>query len=244
MNPMIGRPRTGKGHRVGRVAGWVVLLIYAGLHAFPAILFTHHVSAENVTLYQRSPVSPAAVQRIAEAVNLTRRSELFTPDANYRVFLCNNRALFRFFGLFHGSSYAFSLPLTNHIFVAEADLERNFARSAAKEYNRRTFAGVLAHEITHVMIRHSLGVVSAMRLPSWIAEGYSDYLAQESSVPEEEGIPSLLEEKGKSSPAFNYFVWRKMVQHLMDDEHLTFAQLIERAGDFESVRRETIAALR
>lgn len=83
----------------------------------------------------------------------------------------------------------------------------------------------------------------AFFLPAWIAEGYCDYIAQQSSFPETEGLRLIRSSQSDPSPAFHYFVWRKMVQHLVDDEHYSFAQIVARAGDSERMKNETTAAL-
>ena len=101
----------------------------------------------------------------------------------------------------------------------------------------------MAHEITHGLIRHRLGLFRGVRLPDWVDEGYCDYVAQESSFPEGDGFRLLAAGERHPSPSFRYFLYRQMVQYLIDDQHLSFAQVVARAGDASGVERETQLAL-
>ena len=67
------------------------------------------------------------------------------------------------------------------IFIARGDFTANAARSRNPEYNTRALSAVIAHEITHVLITDRIGLVDSIRLPSWVAEGYCDHVARESS---------------------------------------------------------------
>lgn len=225
-----------------RLAGLAALLLLA-VHIFPALIFGQAFAAEGVTLRARTPLPPQAQQRIEEAMRLVRRSELYVPGRSEQVALCNNHALFIALAPGHGDSFAYSLPITDHIFVATADVAQDTCRRAGEQFNRRRLSAVIAHEITHGLIRHRLGLLKAMTLPSWIAEGYPDYVAHESSFPEERGIELLRDGKEDPSPSFHYFLWRQMVEHVIDDEHSSFADLVARAADYDRVKRETIAAL-
>jgi hypothetical protein len=77
-----------------------------------------------------------------------------------------------------------------------------------------------------------------------VAEGYCDYIANESSFPEEKGLQILRDGKEDRSASFRYFVFRQMVRHLVDDRHYSFDQLVARADDATAVRSETITALK
>ncbi len=72
-------------------------------------------------------------------------------------------------------------------------------------------------------------------LPAWIAEGYCDYVAQESSFPETEGLLLLASGRTDPSSSFRYFVDRKIVAHLIDAKGYSFAQLVAHAKDAAAV---------
>jgi len=222
----------------------IVCLLYLGLLCFPQVMFGYNVTEKGVTVYSRAPLPPEATARIDEAVALAGRSELAVPGRTERIFVCGNPWLFRIFAPLSSQSFATSWPVTDNIFLAAADLEKNVARSSAPEHNQRSFSGVAAHEICHGLIRHRVGLLRGIRLPAWISEGYCDYIAHESSFPEDVGTKMLREGREDASPSFHYFLYRQMVRHLIDDEHLSFDQVVARAAQTAQVKADTVAALK
>ena len=240
------RPRTkfGKFARISDRSLTVAALLYITLLVFPQVLFAYNVNTKGVTVYSRTPLPPETTTRIDEAMDLVSRSELAVPGRTERIFVCNNPWLFRLFYPLQKESFAVCFPITGNIFIAEADLVHDIARSPAPVNNRRTFSSTAAHEITHDLIRHHLGLIRDIRLASWVREGYPDYVARESSFPQENGIRNLLAGNEVRSGSFQYFVYRKMVRHLAEDRHLSFDEIAKRAGDGAAIKAETVAALK
>lgn len=212
----------------------VLGLLYAGLHVFPQVLFAHSVTAEGITLYSRTPLPAKAGECLKRAAALAQKSELAVPARRERVFVCNSQWLFQFFKPKAGG-FAYSVPVTDHIFIADADFAADVARWPAPKYNTRSLSSVMAHEITHGLIRHRLGIVRGVLLPDWVDEGYADYVARESSFPEAEGLRLFAAGQHDSSPAYRYFEYRQMVRHLIDTQRLTFDQVVARAADVDAV---------
>ena len=238
------RTRLGKYARISNRALTVVALLYLALLAFPQVLFGYSVSTKDVTVYSRTRLPPETTTRIEEAMELVSQSELAVPGRTERIFVCNQPWLYRLFHPIQTESFAVSYPITRNIFIAEADLVHNVARSPAPVNKRRTFSGTAAHEITHDLIRHRLGLIGDFRLASWVREGYPDYVARESSFPEEEGFRNLREGNEVLSGSFRYFVYRQMVRHLAEDRHLSFDEIAKRAGDGAAIKAETVSALK
>jgi hypothetical protein len=236
--------RLGKYFRTSERAVVIGVVLYFALICFPQPLFAYNVSAKGVTVYSRVPLPAETATRIDEALSLVRQSELAVPGRSERIFVCDQPWLFHLFAPISRGAFGISYPVSDNIFVAPSDLSRNVCRSSAPDHNRRTFSTVAAHEITHGLIRQRLGLLRGILLASWINEGYSDYVARESSFPEEEGLRNLREDKDDASGSFRYFVYRQMVRHLVEDRHLSFEEIAKRAGDSAAVKAETVAALK
>lgn len=236
--------RFGKFARISDRTLSITALVYLALLVFPQVLFAYNVNVKGVTVYSRTPLPPETATRIDQAMELVNRSELAVPGRTELVFVCDQPWLYRLFCPITGKSFGTSFPVTNNIFVGETDLVNNVTRSRTAIHNRRTFSGVVAHEITHNLIRRRLGLIRGMLLPRWVNEGYSDYVAQESSFPADEGFRRLREGEEETSGSFQYFVYRQMVRHLVEDRHCSFEELVKQAGDSEAIKAETIAALR
>lgn len=238
------RTRLGKYARRSERALTITGFLYVGLVFFPQPLFGYNVHSNGVTVYSRAPLPAETTARIEETMALLKRSELFVPGRSERIFVCNNPWLFRLFAPVSPDSFAISYPVSDNVFICEADLARNIARSRAPANNQRSFSSVAAHEITHGLIRHRLGLLKGVLLAKWVDEGYSDYVSQESSFPEEKGIQYLREGTDDPSRSFQYFVYRQMVRHLIEERHYSFGEIAKRAGDMEAIKAETVAALK
>ena len=238
------KPKTRFGRwtrRAERVIG-AVGLVYVALHVYPQPLFAHTVTAHDITLYARHPISPQATERLAQARALVNRSELAVPHRPERVFLCDSPWLYRLFTPLKSDTFAVSILGTDHIFIAAPDLEADRATSSLG--GQRPLTGVIAHEITHGLIRHRLGQWRAIRLPEWVVEGYCDTIARSSSFPEAQGRRMLATGQTSPSASFRYYLHRQMVTHLIDDRHFTFNQLVNRAGEGGPVQAEMREAIR
>jgi hypothetical protein len=222
----------------------IATLLYLALAAFPQVLFAYNVDAKGVTVYSRSPLPPETTARIEAALELVNHSELAGSGRTERVFICNNPWLYRLFYPLGREEMAVALPATGNIFIRDADVVHDIARGTAAVHNRRTLSSTMAHEMTHNLIRYRLGFVGGIFLRRWVDEGYADYVAQESSFPVEEGLQLLREGKEDSSGSFHYFLYRQMVRHLIEDRHYSFDEIVKRAGDEETIKAETIAAIR
>ena len=49
--------------------------------------------------------------------------------------------------------------------------------------NARSLSGVIAHEITHLLIRKKFGYWRNLTMPTWKKEGYAEYVAGGSTLP-------------------------------------------------------------
>lgn len=235
------RTRIGKWLRRSRQILAVLVLLYVGLYIFPQVLFPYSYSTQGITIYARFPLPSETAERVAAIANLIRRSELAVAGRTERIFVCNQPWLFRLLSPMSAGAFAYSLPVTDNVFVANADLVHNVARSAAPDFNARSFSAVAAHEITHGLIRHRIGVFYS--LPTWVVEGYCDYVARESSFPEAKGLHLLATGQQDPSGSFQYFIYRQMVRYLIEDHHFSFQQVVDRA-DEAAVKEETVKAIK
>lgn len=211
-------------------------LLYMGLHMFPQVVFAHSYSQSGTTVYSTSPLPPEIDVVLARADRLVEQSELAVPGRTERIFLCNSPWVYRLFNP-RGGGFAISVPVTDCIFVRQADVAVDASYVDGEEFNTRSLSSVIAHEVTHGLIRNRLGVIASYRLPRWIDEGYSDYVSQEGSYPDEPGREMWAGGQNEDSPSFRYFGYRQMVSYLINDEQLTFDEIVQQERDRDAVEQ-------
>jgi hypothetical protein len=225
---------------------WLALVLAASfilLHAVPQLMFPHRVIVQGIGVHA-DEVLPAETEAVvAEAAALVARSELAIQGQQEQVFVSDRPWRYRLFSP-ASKAFAFFMPLTNNIFVADGRFRQNISMSSAATYNRRRLSAVIAHEIVHHLIKERLGLVQSLRVPTWVAEGYCDYVVNESSFPETEGTRLIAEGKSDPSHSFEYFRSRKMIQYLVEKRHMTFEQIVEEARESDALRMQAQEALR
>ena len=77
----------------------------------------------------------------------------------------------------------------------------------------RSLGSVLAHEFTHGLIRRRFGILKSQTFPTWKVEGYSDYVAGESTL--SDGQAAALERDGTDHPALPYYHGRRRVAAIL-----------------------------
>lgn len=239
------KPKTRFGlylRRTERMLG-ILAVLYALLHIFPQTVFSHSVTANGITIYSRSTMPPEATLCATRASELLKQSELAAAERHERVFVCDTPWLFRLFNPRCSGAFAVSVPLTDNVFVAAADFYADVAMRSGPDFNKRSFSAVMAHEIAHGLIRHRLGLVNSIRLPDWVAEGYCDYVARESSFPEEDGLRLFASGQKHPSMSYRYFTYRQMVRYLAEHQSLTFSEIVARANEPDAVATEARQAL-
>ncbi|MBI5777969.1 MAG: hypothetical protein HZA49_00745 [Planctomycetes bacterium] len=247
---VIGLNREKPKTRAGRIFRWaelgVAILVfgYLLLLAFPQVLFSYSISEAGITLYARQPFPDNAGEVIRKINAIIDKSELQDKKNSYRIFICNSQLMFTLFSPVSRRSFGISSRFTNHIFLAQAEVRENLAFRYGAENNKRAFHTVAAHEIVHVMIRKKVGTIKDYRLPRWISEGYCEYVSADSSFPEAEGVRLLISGGQNDSASFRYFVWRKMVEYLIDAQGYSFARLIGGGLNPEQVKREMVEWLK
>ena len=178
---------------------------------------------------------------------LLQESEFKTLPTHLHVFLTANEFDFRVLGFPTGQgTFGLSRGLGQLFgFVAVAPTTgRN--RVISRTDRHRRVSSVLAHELTHLLIKADLGWLNEIKLgtsASWIIEGYADYIAQESSFPTDPGMALFCDGKTDPSPSYAYFRYRKVVGYLLDSEGLSFRNLAANPPDYaeaEARAKQTI----
>tara|TARA_R110002072_G_scaffold80930_1_gene185554 strand:+ start:239 stop:934 length:696 start_codon:yes stop_codon:yes gene_type:complete len=212
--------------------------------AEPALLF--EAKAEHGRFRVHSDSVPALeLQEVLERASARlETSPIDNPTILQRVYLCQpnwKRHL-----LAPGSSDALALNrrLLATIVVNGGDVEKDTIRSSGSPDLERSLSGVLAHEATHTLIREHLGLVKSLRLPSWVNEGYCDYVAGESTFPLARARAMIREGESDPSNLFFYARAHLLVQHLLEHEGWSVSDLFERRISADEVEERLRARLR
>ena len=209
----------------------VVGVLWVGVLAFPQPMFDHRLSHGQFDIWSDRPIPPEIRPILDDVTRRLERSELYDERQRFRLFFCNDdwrMALYsqRFSSAPGGITDAW---LTRNIYLRRSDIAANRIVPPSGELAdaaARPLAYFIAHEATHVMESRAFGRLMALRYPSWLREGYADYVGKGDGFDFDENKARLLAGDPLLDPDRT---------HIYRRHHLLVALLIDRDGI--SVRR-------
>jgi hypothetical protein len=211
------KTETSAPRRWRRIASWAASLavgFYVLLTAAPELLAWPHVAQHGRTrIYSNAPVPPEIDRVLARTDALLSRSPIDRPDLERRLFLTDGGWRWSLLAPGHGGAFALRRPWRDAVIVNRSDIAGDRVENGAAIGGRRTLSGILAHELTHVLIGHRYGELRAAFFASWLVEGYADHVAQESSLSDADY--RRLRADGSDHPALDYYEGRRQVALLL-----------------------------
>jgi hypothetical protein len=184
-----------------------VLAIPAAAYAAPSLApWGWHGRVSGYEVYAETPPDSALHGELARAEQLLATSPLDDARVRPTLFLTDGGWRWRFYTLNSGA-FAVTRQLLGQSIVNRSDIAADlvFARD-----RQRHLSGVIAHETTHMLVRHHVGMLAAMRMPAWVREGYAEHVAQETTLQDDE--VAAMRYQGSKDPAIFYHAARKRVE--------------------------------
>ena len=199
-------------------------VLYVLCILFPQPFFQHRAVSGNIVLFSDS-VPPTGLLPGVQA--LLSRSPLYDPRVRQRVFLCSSRWGFSFFA--RGRTDLAGIcddRLTGNVFIRPADLGAGRLLGMQGLVDPRPLSYFIAHEITHNMEARYVGRWD-LRVPTWLWEGYADYIGGGKSLEAYLAGPLLM-------PYDRYALY---VAYLLEGEHRDIRDLLDHPPAIDSVER-------
>jgi len=215
-------------------------LLYLALIFFPNFLFANTFEYKNFKVHYHSEEldTQKLTSILDKSLSLLEGSELFEPQSEQEVFLCSSFGEFTLFAPLARKSFAVNYPLAQHIFLSKSDIANNRIERNGDTYNTRILSSVIAHETVHSLLENRLGFLKYKLLPSWKNEGYSDFIAQETSYDANVGLQELCQGvEPSNSPSFKYFEYKTMTQHLFADQKISMDNFLNEDFNLETLRK-------
>src|SRR5690349_22521369 len=218
---------------VSLAAAYVLLL------CFPQVLFAHQVTYKNFTVYSREPLDQNVYAMLDKVEARLATSAINNTQVRPKIFLTNSQQLYSALSLYIGTNSfgkGFGILPTNNVFINNADVARDLVFRKAPEFNQRSLSEVVAHKVTHLLVREKFGYVKNVTMPAWKREGYAEYVAGGTTLDYATGA-NLWKANPQNDRGYQYFKYYMLVKYLMDHDKLTVEQLFTR--DFDRAELET-----
>ena len=202
----------------------------------PQVLFAHQVVYRRYTVCSTGTIDPGLTVVLDRVDSLLATSPIADRALRPRIVLFDRPGGYAALSLFHGGrSFGKSfvaLPPDN-VFINAHDVAHDLVFRGAAENDVRSLSGVIAHEVTHLLVRRKFGYWRNLAFPAWKKEGYAEYVAGGSTLPYETGV-RMWRARPEDSTGYRYFQYSMVVKYLLEHEGLTAEALFDREIDFEA----------
>lgn len=220
---------------------FLIFILYFSALTFPQPLFAKQIDFQNIRIFVNDSAEQDKVQSVlAEAMHIVESSEIFDKNFQINIFICDSFLRYKFFSLFRPNSYAVSSVYINNIYVAMADFNLDLSYRNSYERNVTNLGKALAHELMHQYIRNQFGNFKNYLNPSWVNEGYSEFVARGPSM---DLVNEIKQFDGKTtieniSPA--YVKYRLLISYLIQIKHYSFLEIVNSKIDPITIEKEMI----
>ncbi|HEX7294425.1 MAG TPA: hypothetical protein VF251_01650 [Pyrinomonadaceae bacterium] len=226
-----------------------VLLLLTGafvlLLSFPQLLFAHQTTYKNFHVYSRAPLDQNINTVLDKVEARLATSSIKDDNVRPRVFLTNSYGLYRGLSLnigWNSFGKGYALLPTSNVFINKADLASDTVFREAPTNNARSLSGVIAHEVTHLLIRNRYGYWRNVMMPAWKKEGYAEYVGGGTTLSYEEGV-KMWKSNPKDGTGYQYFKYYTLVKYLLEQDKLSVDDLFNREFDVAALEEKVLKTL-
>ncbi len=190
------------------------------------LLFPHHRVVGGVGLYSEAPIPEEAEGVVQRSQARLRASALFTHGERFKpIFLTDGGWRWKALSLGAGGAFALTRPSTEAVVVNRSDFRLDRVWNGSQIAGERSLSGVIAHERTHTLIRRRFGVLADRAYPTWVREGYCDFVAGSSTLSDQQA--AALRATNARLPALIYYDSRQRVAAVLGSNGGSVRNLFE-----------------
>lgn len=156
-------------------------ILFVAPIVFPNLFFNWTVSHANLTLSSDRYFDPEVGRNLlARVQSKLEKSSLYVPSQSHSIYIANSSWRQRlFFNYVYGVGGVNYFPLTSNVFLSGAIIEENKLISPSGNIveGKRSLDYFAAHEISHTLLKQSVGILAHERLPEFVREGLPDFIA-------------------------------------------------------------------
>ena len=194
-----------------------------------SLIWPYHEQVAGFEVFASEPISPQLVTVLESAKSRARQRGGYGVPDGQKLFLSHGGWRWNLLALRSRRAFAINLPVIDAIVINRSDQRAN--RISVKPFvtgmgGVRTLDGVVTHELTHGFLHARFGLVKTALAPTWLIEGYCDYVADESTLAAAD--VSRLRATGQGHPALVYFDGREKLTRMIEQQNLTIDDIMAR----------------
>lgn len=212
----------------------IIAAAYTALSYHPDALFDNSYKQGTISVHSRSPLSASSQAIISKASEKISADEFYNPEQKLDVYLAYSENIHLLLAPFCRKDFSCLHPVTDKIFIAAADLEKNLARKPGEDEYPRLLEGVITHELVKAQLKHTLGALNYFSLSAMKREGYAEHVAQETA-----GLPpaEICVKNDKRSTLTRYLEQRLALELLRFESDMSYLALLKSGKGNDSAEK-------
>ena len=200
---------------------------------YPDLNFEFCESHDRVKICSHEKID---VTSTAEQIRaMLSESEIYDPSLSLSIYITQSHNEYRIFAPIQKKSFALYQPFSRNIYINKTDLSTKKVSRSTDERHRGLIPTVV-HEATHKMIYNKLGFFKSFMLPTWVSEGYPDFITNESTYSVEAAALLIEEQTIEDNPSAMYRVYLETVKYLFEEKGYDFQMLINHKGEWSQLK--------
>jgi hypothetical protein len=224
-------------------------IIYFSILASTGLWFNYQYEVENFNIYSDSEITSS--ETLIKSFNdRLKVCEIFNKDLEHNIYISSSENKFSFLAKMTGSAYpaqGFNINYLNKIFISESFIsEVHKDRKAVNKlipYSalEGNMTETICHEIIHSYVYDKLSAEKYALVPFWKQEGYAEYAAN-ISIKEKDTSYNFIDRLdiylddgfwGNNKAVKDYYEAELLVEHLIENEGMTFNELMNDSITFK-----------
>ena len=221
-------------------SGFIVAIVifYLAILINPSFLFANNYQYKNFQVYSDQTISENIDNVIDDAIKRLQQTELFDQTDKLQVYICNDHWRFKFFTRNGNAGGVVNFLFSPNIFIRESNIDKNeIVPPGGWMYTpkERPLSYFIAHEAVHSLQR-KYNPFLQLTTPSYILEGYADYIAKKPDFNYDAYKKMYLENDFVMNPKNGqYHKYHFYISYLIDKKGYDFERIVEEEPDLEGV---------
>jgi hypothetical protein len=218
-----------------------LIIAYLAVCVYPQPLFAYTMRQDGIVVHSTQPIPEEMRAVVGRAQQRLQRTVIYDRTKECHVFYCDSRWLFT---LFARSKYRAggiaAILLGQSVFLRGGDLinDRMISFSGKPIPANRPLSYFLAHELMHIAQARALGIFGYSTLPTWVDDGYADYVARD--IDYDRTLQEFKEGTTDLDPTKSglYLRYQLMVAYLIEKKATAPIELLQRKDNGREVERD------
>ena len=221
---------------IGKILFYCALLagaVYCALTLHPAVLFSNNYVYKNMTLYTHDSLKEPPDKLLSTVYEQISAGDFYDADRNLEIYLAGGSVEYSLLALTGAGKFACANPVSDKVFVASADIDKNLAYPPGGDRIGRDLAGVISHEVVKIQLKNKFGPLNYFLMPDWKKEGYAEHLARET---QDMNPTDFCHENTLSDPALPFLENKLIVELVTLEDRIGYLVLMTENYSYDSVK--------